>query len=264
MIWLRSLLFNILFFGLSTVMCIAIVPFVFCGKKTALFMAKFFTHQTYWLEKHIIGLDYEVRGLGNLPKEGPYIVAAKHQSAYETMKLHILFKDPAIILKRELTRIPVWGWFLSKLDMIAINREKREKSMTSIIEGAQRMKDQGRPIIIFPQGTRVRIDMTAQQKPYKGGIIKMYNATGLPIIPLAMNSGMFWGRKTFIKRPGKVIFEFLPAIEPGLPEKKVIKALEERIESTSIRLMNEAKDQNPALQHLKIPIDYASEVPEHA
>ncbi len=263
-IWVRAFIFNILFYGLSALMCLAIIPLIFAGRKTSLLISHIFNGMVYKLEKNVLRLDYEVRGKEYLPKEGPYIVAAKHQSAYETMKLHPLFYDPAIILKQELTRIPIWGKFLMKLDMIAINRQNREEAMSSIVDGALRMKAQKRPIIIFPQGTRVRIDATTKEKPYKGGIIKMYNATDLPIIPLAMNSGLYWGRNSFLKRPGKVIFEFLPPIEPGLPEKKVMQALEERIESTSIRLMNEAKENDPGLQHLKTPIDYTNEVQVNA
>ncbi len=260
MVFLRSCVFNLLFFGLTAAMCFAVMPFVFAGKKMALKIARLYTRKVYWLERNIIGLDYEIRGAEHLPKDGSYIVAAKHQSAYETMKLHRLFNDPAIILKRELVRIPIWGWFLANLDMIAINRSNREEAMASIVAGAQRMKDQGRPIVIFPQGTRVRIHATTADKPYKGGIIKMYNAIDLPIIPLAMNSGIFWGRNSFLKRPGTVVFEFLPPIEPGLPEKKVMKALEERIESASIRLMNEAKEKDSRLQILNTPIDYTEVV----
>ena len=255
-IWLRSLLFNILFFGLSTLLCLAIVPFVFSGKKTALVMTRIFTRKVYWLERNILNLNYEVRGREHLPKDGAYIIAAKHQSAYETMKLHALFGDPAIILKRELTRIPIWGKFLQNLDMIDIDRSNREEAMESIVSGTRRMAAQGRPIVIFPQGTRVHVSKTAAEKPYKGGIIKMYNATDLPVIPLAMNSGMFWGRNSFLKYPGTVVFEFLPPIEPGLPDKKVIKALEERIERASIRLMNEAKAKDTRLAHIKTPPDY--------
>jgi 1-acyl-sn-glycerol-3-phosphate acyltransferase len=249
--WIRSILFNICFWAWSIVVCISIIPFIYASKKTTLRISHIFNNGVYFIEKYVLGLDYEVRGLENLPKEGPYLIAAKHQSAYETMKLHRLFGDPSIILKQELLSIPVWGKFLGKLDIIAIDRSKGETAMSSIVNGAMRMKDQGRPIVIFPQGTRVRVDVSSADKPYKGGIIKMYNATSLPIIPMALNSGLFWPRNSFLKRPGKVIFEFLPAIEPGLEEKKVMKALEERLEEASIRLMDEAKEHYPLLQSIK-------------
>lgn len=247
-ICLRSLLFNISFYVFSVLFSILALPFLVFPRPVILFIARIYAHLVYALERTLIDLRYEVRGMENLPKEGSYLVAAKHQSAYETLKLYRLFDDPSIILKHGLLYIPIWGWFLARLDIIGINRKNRESAMTSIIEGALRMKEQGRPIIIFPQGTRVKTHITADKKPYKGGIIKMYNATDLPIIPMALNSGLFWGKNSFIKKPGTVVFEFLPAIEPGLPDKKVMQAIEERLETNSIRLMDEAKEKNPSLK----------------
>lgn len=249
--WIRSTLFNIFFWAWAVLVCVSIIPFIYSSKKTALRISHIFNNGVYYIEKYILGLDYEVRGLEYLPKEGPYLIAAKHQSAYETMKLHRLFGDPSIILKKELLSIPIWGKFLGMLDIIAIDRSNGESALNSIVNGATRMKEQGRPIVIFPQGTRVRVDASASDKPYKGGIIKMYNATQLPIIPLALNSGLFWPRNSFLKIPGKVIFEFLPAIEPANEDKKVMKALEERLEEASIRLMDESKERNPLLRNIK-------------
>ncbi len=251
-IWVRSTLFNIVFWAWAIAVCVTIIPLVYCSRRTTVRISHIFNNGVYYIEKYVLGLDYEVRGLEYLPKEGSYLIAAKHQSAYETMKLHRLFGDPSIILKKELLSIPIWGKFLGKLDIIAIDRQNAEGAMASIIEGAQRMKDQKRPIVIFPQGTRVATDVTSSQKPYKGGIIKMYKATDLPIVPLATNSGMFWPRNSYLKRPGKVLFEFLPPIEPGLEDKKVMKALEERLEEASIRLMEESKERNPLLRDVPI------------
>jgi len=253
MITIRTILFNILFYGLTALACLLLAPLVLFPRDSIIWVIRTYIETVYFLERTVLGLNYEIRGKKNLPKEGPYIVAAKHQSAYETLKLHKLFADPSIVLKKELLSIPIWGWFLGKLDVIAIDRQNREQAMASIIEGSLRMKEQGRPIVIFPQGTRVKINATAEDKPYKGGIVKMYESTGLPIVPMALNSGLFWGRNSFIKRPGKVVFEFLPPIEPGLPEKKVIKALEERLETASISLMDEAKEKYPYLKNLETP-----------
>ena len=110
------------------------------------------------------------------------------------------------------------------------------------------MAKQNRPIIIFPQGTRVSPATTVKEKPYKGGIVKMYTHTDIPIIPLALNSGLFWGRNSFTKKPGKVIFEFLSPIEPGLPDKKVMQALEDRLEEKSMALINETTNKHPYLK----------------
>lgn len=253
MIFIRSLIFNLIFYPYTMLWCIILVPTLIMPRIVLLKLIEFYLATVYWIEVVVIGLNFDIRGVEYVPEKGPYLVAAKHQSAYETMKMFRLFKDPSIILKKELMRIPLWGWHAWKLDFIAIDRKDRERAMNSIIEGARRMKEQQRPVIIFPQGTRVRVEASAKDKPYKGGIVKMYEATNIPIVPLAMNSGLFWPRNSFIKRPGTVVFEFLPPIEPGLPDKKVMKALEERIEETSIRLMHEAKDTHPHLKGIKIP-----------
>ncbi len=259
MIFLRSFIFNILFYGWTAISCILLLPtllfprtVVLAGTRTYLFFVLLF-------EKYIMGLTYEVRGKEFLPKSGIYIVAAKHQSAYETLKLHALFGDPTIILKQELMKIPLFGIFLKKIDVIPINRKSKEASIRAIVDGAQRMAKNNRPIVIFPQGTRVPVDVTTKKRPYKGGIVKMYSNTDIPIIPMALNSGLFWGRKSFIKRPGRVVFEFLPPIEPGLPDKKVMKALEDRIEEKTNALMVEAKSINKNVAAIKIAdLDHAS------
>lgn len=214
----------------------------------------------YFLERTLAGLDFEIRGKEHIPNDPSYIVAAKHQSAYETMKLHYLFGDPTIVLKRELLKIPLFGKFLRKLDVIPIDRGNKEESIKSIIEGAERMKGQERPIIIFPQGTRVSVQKTVKDKPYKGGIVKMYQNSDMPVVPLALNSGMFWGRNSFLKKPGKVVFEFLPIIEQGLPDKKVMQAIEDRLEDKTYELMKEAKDKYPYLEAppKKLEIEQAS------
>ena len=253
MIFLRSTIFNICFYGFTAICCIVFVPALLLPRHVLLAITKFYLNSVAFLERSILNLKYEVRGLEHLPKTGTYIVAAKHQSAYETLKLHHLFGDPTIVLKESLMHIPLFGSFLKKLDVIAINRKDKESSINSIIEGAKRMSLQGRPILIFPQGTRVAVNAATEEKPYKGGTVKMYAHTNLKIIPMALNSGLFWGRNSYIKKPGTVVFEFLSPIEPGLPDKKVMKALEDRLEERSIALMVEAQQKYPYLEAVPVP-----------
>ena len=238
----RSIVFNLFFYALTFVACILCLPTLVLPRRYFMGVVHFFVHMTHFLERMILGLRYEVRGQENLPKDGSYIVAAKHQSAYETTKLHILFKDPSVILKKQLLSIPLWGLYLKKSDPIAIDRSTPDTATQSIKDGALRMKEQGRPIVIFPQGTRVSTDQTTKVKPYKVGVAKIQEATGLPIVPLAMNSGLFWPRNSFFKSPGCVIFEFLPPIEAGMERAELMTKLEKETEEASLSLMNEEKE----------------------
>lgn len=252
MIFLRSTLFNISFVLVTGVACILFLPGLLIPRKHAMYIVQIFVRSVYLLERFFLKLDYEVRGLENLPESGSYIVAAKHQSSYETFKLHILFPDPSVILKRELLRIPLWGRFLAKSDPIAIDRSSKD-SAQQIIDGAKRMQAQGRPIIIFPQGTRVYAWQTATDKPYKSGVARMQDATGLTIIPLAHNAGIFWPKHSWLKWPGKVIFEFLPPIPPGQNISDVTKQLEILIETESKNLEFEALAADPKIPRPERP-----------
>lgn len=238
MIFFRSILFNILFYGMNGLLCIICIPFIFTPRETALDFIGFYVRCIYWLEKHILGLDYEVRGREHLPVNGPYIIAAKHQSAYETFKLHLLWRDPAIILKRELIRIPLWGKFLARSEPIAINRSNIREALREIVEGAKAVQRQGRVLVIFPQGTRTWPKETAKDKPYRVGIIQIREATGMPVIPMALNSGLFWARKGWIKKPGRVIFEFLDPVPANLDSKAAMHDLETRLETASAALQH--------------------------
>lgn len=239
---IRSTVFNLLFYIIVGAMCVALLPTLLLPRKYYMATVHAFVHTVHFLEKHVLGLTHEVRGAEHLPDEGPYIIAAKHQSAYETMKLHILFKDPAVILKKELLSIPLWGMYLKKSDPIAIDRSTPDAAIASIKDGAKHIKEQGRPIVIFPQGTRVPVEISAKQKPYKVGVTRIQDATGLPIIPMAMNAGMFWPKRGWLKSSGRVIFEFLEPIPAGMERSKLLAKLEKETEEATQSLMNEAKE----------------------
>lgn len=240
---IRSVIFNILFYGVLTpVICIGLMPALIMPRSAVHWVATVYQKLGHMLEVYVMNMKMEVRGYEHVPQDGsPYLVAAKHQSAYETMKLLILFKDPTIILKKELLNLPIFGWFLQRLEVIAVDRGNREQAMSSLVEGARRMQKNRRPIVIFPQGTRVEVDATTAQKPYKGGIAKLYAATGLPIIPMAINTGLYWPRNSFWKKSGTVVIEFFPALPPGTPEKDVVAMLEQIIEPASSRLASEGR-----------------------
>lgn len=238
--WLRSSVFNIVFYISTALACILFLPTLLMPRRASLAVIHGWTGFVGLIEKTMLGLRFEIRGLEHLPASGSYIVAAKHQSPYETFKLHTLFGDPAIILKQELLKIPLWGAYLKAADPIAIDRSDPDSAIDSIQSGAKRVKAQGRPIVIFPQGTRVWPHQSTSEKPYKIGVARIQEATNLPIIPMALNTGYFWPREGLYKRPGRVVFEFLPPVQPGLPREKLMETLQTRIEEKSNDLMQEA------------------------
>lgn len=239
MSYVRSILFNVLFYALWTpLVCVLGLPALLMSRTAAVKVATFYQWGFYYIAKYSLGLDFEVRGIENKPADGtPYLVAAKHYSAYETLILFCLFKDPAIILKKELLMIPLFGWYLKKLEVIALNRSKKSESLQSLYDGANRIKNQNRPIVIFPQGTRIRLHETTTEKPYKGGLAKLYTALDLPVLPVALNSGLYWPRNSFLKKPGTVVIELLPPIPPGLPAQEMMTLVENAIEVTSGNLI---------------------------
>jgi 1-acyl-sn-glycerol-3-phosphate acyltransferase len=233
-IFIRSTIFNITFVCLSLIQCLLFAPALLMRRDVALKTVDLWESSVYWLEKTILNLDYTVKGLEHLPPTGTaYIIAAKHQSPYETMKIHRIVHDPAIIFKKELLNIPIWGQFVKKVGGIPIDRSSRKSAFESINQGALRMKEAGRPILIFPQGTRVNPEDSIAQRPYKFGVTRMQSATQLPIIPLALNSGIYWRKASWLKKSGTVTFEFLPAIpyDPSIPEKERLDHLSEVLES---------------------------------
>lgn len=237
MIFLRSTLFNILFFGITAVMALITLPTTWMRRETTMKTVHLWVRTVYMLEKHILGLNYEVRGWEHVPQGQAFLLAAKHESAYETFKLHILFDDPAIVLKRELLRVPLWGSFIRRIDPIAIDRSSQKKAIKSLMSELERVKARNRPIVVFPQGTRVKPETTTVEKPYKAGIARMQESSGLPIVPMALNSGSFWPKMSWIKKPGTVVFQFLPPIPPGQAPDEVMAFLEERLETASRALI---------------------------
>lgn len=234
MIFLRSLLFNVAFIVWTALMCVGLLWMLLLPRDRMMAVIRWYLRTIAWMERTILGLHYEVRGQENLPKTGSYIFAAKHQSAWETMKLHLILGDPAVILKRELTWIPTWGWYAKKARMISVDRGARGRAITSLVENSKPVRDEGRPIVIFPQGTRVA---PGAYRPYRVGVGVLYEQLGLPIVPMALNAGLYWPRRSFLKRPGTIVVEILPPIPPGLPRAKAMQELESRLEDASDRLV---------------------------
>lgn len=232
-LFLRSLAFNIAFFGWTTFIVIRAMPGFFLGRRPILRAANLWGRGVNWLLKVLCRIHVEIRGRDHLPTDRPVIVAAKHQSTWETTNIEYLVPDCAIILKRELTLIPFFGQLLLKSGMISVHRQKGQSILPQIVQGALRCQKEGRSLLIFPEGTRRAPDAPPR---YRYGIFPIYQALNVPVIPAAHNAGYFWGRRQFLKRPGTIVLEFLPAIEPGLGEKPFFTALEQRIEDACARL----------------------------
>ncbi|WP_324864415.1 lysophospholipid acyltransferase family protein [Azospirillum sp.] len=217
-------------------MCFALLWMLLLPRPQMVAVVKWYLSTVGWLERTLVGIRYEVRGRENLP-DGPFLLAAKHQSAWETMKLHLLVKDPAIILKRELMWIPIWGWYAAKAKMIPVDRGAGGAAIKSLIRNSRPVRDEGRPIVIFPQGTRVA---PGTYRPYRIGVGVLYESLKIPIVPMALNAGLYWPRHSFLKRPGTVVVEFLPPIMPGRPRAEAMRELEEELEAASDRLVTAA------------------------
>ena len=221
--YLKAGLFNLLAALWTLLLSILVLPagpFMSPGGMRR--FARFWMRGLQVLLGAIVGLRYQVRGLQNLP-DRPVIIASKHQSAWETVFFHLVRVDTVIGLKHELTRIPLFGWYLMIAHNIRIDRGGAAKALRSLIEGAKTAVAEGCSILIFPEGTRVA---PGDPPDYKPGVAALYKELEIPVVPVALNSGLFWGRQSFLKRPGTIAVEFLEPIAPGLERKAFMALLE--------------------------------------
>jgi 1-acyl-sn-glycerol-3-phosphate acyltransferase len=232
---LRSLLFQIYFWLMSLVMNLAYTPALLMPRKVVIRGMENWGGLVFWGLKHIVGLDYEVRGRENI-QQGSAIYAMKHLCIWETMAAQVLLHDCALIMKKELSWIPWYGWYAIKTKQIIVDRGGHAKTMRSMLRSAKARVAEGRPIVIFPEGTRKE---PGAPPDYKPGVAGMYGTLNVPCVPVALNSGLYWPRKAFIRKPGKIIIEFLPAIQPGLKREAFMAELERRIEGATEKLLRE-------------------------
>ena len=188
-----------------------------------------------WGAKAICGVHARVQGRENLP-DGAVVMLSKHQSTWETFAMLAIFEDPAFIMKRELMWIPGFGWYAWKGGMVAINRSAGSAALVEMTRRAKTAVQEGRQIIIYPEGTR---RPPGAAPAYKFGIAHLYSTLGVPCLPVALNSGLFWPRRTFLRRPGTIVVEFLEPLPPGLPREEFFQTMKERIETASDRLLAE-------------------------
>ena len=233
---LRSLVFLAL--ALVTLLLVApFTPLLVLPRRFVLACANAIIRFWLWLLATVTGLRYEVRGRENLAAAGACLIASKHQSAFETLALQIILDDPAIVLKRELTRIPVAGWTMWRLRHIGINRKAGAAALVDLVRQARQRLAEGRPVVIFPEGTRAAPFAAPDYKP---GVVALYRALKVPCLPIALNSGVFWPRNSLWRFPGTIVVEILPAIPAGLDSVGFSARLESVIESRTTELVTAA------------------------
>ncbi len=232
MIALRSALFNLAFFAWSVLVMTLGLPAIFFGRRAIFALGRLWVRGNFALLAATCGLRHRISGRQVLP-QGPCIVASKHQSAWDTMIFCLIFQDCCFVLKQELLKSPLFGLYLRHSENIAVDRQGGAKALRSMLRSAREAMEAGRTIIIFPEGTRTE---PGAAHPYHPGVAALYSHLDLPVVPVALNSGLFWGRRAFLKYPGQIHLEFLEPLPPGLPRKDFETVLRQRIESASARL----------------------------
>jgi len=241
MLVFRSLAFNAAFFGGGFLFALALLPCLVLPRGVVQRGLKAWAAGVMWALKHIAGLSWEVKGLQNLP-DRPCIFACKHQSAWETGIFYMLVGDPSYILKKELLSIPFFGWYIARGGAIAIDRKAGASALKRMISGTKDRLARGQNVVIFPEGTRA-----APGKPgtYHPGVAALYKNIDAPLVPVALNSGLFWQRRSFLKRPGRITLEFLPPIEPGLDRRAFMGGLQAQLETATNQLIVGARIKYP-------------------
>ena len=233
----RSILFNALFYvNLIAHLIVALPTFALPYPCLRVFIRSY-AMTSLWLLRVVCGTRAEWRGADKIPK-GPCIVACKHQSLWETFSLYAVLNDPVYILKRELMWIPLFGWYMRKAGLIPIDRSAGMAALARMTKRARNTLAAGnRQIVIFPEGTR---RPPGAAPDYKPGIVYLYGKAGVPCVPIALNSGLYWPRRSLLRLPGTIVAEILDPIVPGLDKDTFFARLQSGIEEASARLVLEA------------------------
>lgn len=237
MTFLRSATFNLLFYALLIGMMVTGLPVMLAGARAVKAYAQCWARLSLRLFCIVCRVRIEVRGGHNLPRAG-VIIASKHQSFLDILLLLSIAPRFIFVLKRELMFIPVFGQFLNRCGMIPVDRARGRAALGSLTERVRTALREGLQLVIFPEGTR---RSPGAEPRYKSGVSHLYAAGGVPCVPVALNSGLFWPRRSFLRRPGLCIVEVLPPISPGEDRVVFLAELQERIETTSDRLLHEAR-----------------------
>lgn len=233
MIWLRSLIFNALFMTMTAFCCVlAMLLLPFHPGYMRRFI-RLWAKSIIWLMRAICGIRVKVTGLQHLPPHAA-IIASKHQSAFDTFVWLTLLEHPSYVLKRELLDLPLWGRVARHAGAVAVDRDGGGAALRGMVRDAKRVLEEGRPLVIFPEGTR---SGPGERVPYQPGVAALVMSSGAPCFPVATDSGRHWGRRAFRKTPGVISIVILPALPGGLTRKPLMEALESQIEAETARLM---------------------------
>jgi 1-acyl-sn-glycerol-3-phosphate acyltransferase len=255
MILLRSLIFNVVFYLVTALMAVAALPlFVLSPDRAGGWIVRVWASTGIYLLRAVVGTRLIIRGVENIPSGGA-LIAAKHQSMFETFALFTAVRRASIVMKRELARIPLWGWYAVRAGMITVKRDEGTSALRRLAIDVGKAIERGRRVVIFPEGTR---RPPGAETDYRGGIGHLYRRTAVPVVPVALNSGLFWPRRQFRRYPGTLVIAFLPPIAPGLKTRDFMTRLENEIETASAALLIEAAQAEPqppllpdALERLK-------------
>ncbi len=252
---LRSILFTGAFYLSTVIWLIAAVPTLVMPRRAIVEVAKAWGRFNLWLLRTICHVNVEWRGIEKIPR-GPLLVAAKHQSAWETFALIPLFDDPTFVLKRELMWLPLFGWFMRKGRMIPVDRATGKDALAPMMGAFRAALAEGRQAVIFPEGTR---RPPGAEPSYKLGIVFLYTEGKVPCLPIALNSGLFWGRRGIIRRPGTIRVEILDPIPPGLNRRVFFRRLRSEIETATAALIAEdAPESGGTAAAAPVPSDKAA------
>ena len=237
MIYIRSGAFNVIFYVNLVLFLVLGSGFFFTPRKWSIQALQVWARTSIFLLRVVAGVGMEVRGRDNIP-QGACLIAGKHQSLWETFAILPLLDDPAMVLKKELSYIPFFGWFIHKFRMIPVARSAGSQALRQLMDLAGKEIAAGRQVVIMPEGTRRGPD---DPPAYKPGAMALYGRLNVPCVPFALNSGLFWPRRRFIRRPGTIVISFLPPVPPGLDRKLFQKRLEAAIEGETTRLVAEGR-----------------------
>ncbi len=233
--WLASLLFVAQMYLAMAVLAVVFTPFALFTPRAAFAAMYAYCAWVRWSARWMIGLASEVRG--PVPT-GEVLIAAKHQSFFDILLLFSVLPRPKFIMKREIIRTPILGWYALRIGCIPVDRGRRGAAIRQMVEDVARGRAEPGQLVIYPQGTRVPPGVAA---PYKPGTGVLYAELGQPCVPVATNVGAFWPRRGILRRPGLAVVEFLPAIAPGQPQAAFMAGLEAEIETASDRLLAETR-----------------------